>query len=199
MRRVALRQLETKDYPYVITGSALLHNSTTTFNLNYYIGQGTGDANRIGDEIFLKGFKVGLQINPSTGYSAISYRVLLIRSKQAVYNTSISYSNIFKQSSSSNLVNPVDTEKVTVLKSRTVKYVSPVLVNATPTYATRPVTVNMWCNMRNQKFKYDGDNSGFGKFYNYYLVVMPYAVGGSDGVTNLGTALGHTTVYYKDG
>lgn len=194
IRQIAMRNMETKQYFYN-TGAPrnLVSDVPLTFNLNYYIGQGTTDSTRIGDEIFLNHFKVRLYFQTQTATSATQmYRVMIIKTRTEANLTSLTYGDIFKNASGSFLTDLIDDEKVTVIKSRMIRIVPQV------SSTVIAQTVYMTKRMKNVRFRYNGDNAGYGKSHNYYLVIMGMIQGGTTGVATAGTVAGNVIIGYKD-
>lgn len=192
VKSIALRSMETKSYFYNVSGS-LVHQVPKSYNLNYYIGQGTADNARIGDEIFIRGISVRLAVNDTTSNGTHRYHVYILKSKTDIYLTSHAYGDIYKNISLDPTTDVIDTEKVTVVSKRVVTIENRI------SGAALQRSVRMWVNLKNTKFKFQGDNSGYGKFFNYFLVVVPYANGGTIGTTGAGSVFGHAQVYFKDG
>nr|QCW23711.1 MAG: capsid protein [Cressdnaviricota sp.] len=193
VKAIAIKSMETKSYYYNIATTSLLHMSLVSYNLNYYISQGTSDQTRIGDEVYMRGVSVRLWFTDTVASGTHRYTVMVIRAKADIFATSLAYTDVFKSITADSMTDPIDTEKVTVLGKREIAIENKI---ASGSLAR---SVRFWVNMKNSRFKYSGDNAGYGKTYNYFLVVVPYANKGTIGTTAAGDVKGHAQIYFKDG
>lgn len=135
MRKMVVQQigrnLETKRTVHTSTdGLEIFHNNFITLDGNMLeCTQGTGDAmnvssiaNRIGDEISLKGVSIKFMVEMNERYSDVTFRMFVI--KKAKGDT-CDRSTFFTGSSGNKMIDTINTERFTVIKSKTFKMTAP--------------------------------------------------------------------------
>lgn len=211
------RKTKTKSYPRLTIKKQLLSMSETktkylqwqsTFfdathyfeNILYWIGQGTSDEQRIGDRIYVKNisFKFNITDDPATtSGSKIFIKVYIMKARDAtrVGTGSPAWgpwtpSNIVK--SGYVATNAwLDTERQTFIKKKSLSLPYEQIGNQ-----GRWLQTGMSFNM-NKNIQYDGDNAGYIRNGNYYLVMVQQGVGNSPIAPNINVQV-NCKITYKD-
>lgn len=131
MRKLVVQQigrnLETKRTVHTSTdGLQILHNNFITLDGNMLeCTQGTGDAmtnssiaNRIGDEISLRGVSIKFMVELNERYSDVTFRMFVV--KKAKGDT-CDRSTFFSGLSGNKMIDTINSERFTVIKSKTFK------------------------------------------------------------------------------
>ena len=185
------RMIETKESLSTATSSLNLPQNIVIVPINpLVVAQGTGDsmagtANRIGDRISLKGLLIRGMFENALERSKVFYRVILTRSAKG---DTINTSTLFKGNSANKMIDQVNTDRFTILASRTFTINT---ANAAPSTATglgvpnsaTPAGIgtrlfNLW--VPGRKFgrggniQYEDASSVQPKFYDYRIVIMAY-------------------------
>lgn len=199
-RNQALKMSETKEHVRKITSTTLLHNTLHTTNL-VFIGQGTTGASRVGENVFICGFNLKMEIRQSIPNSI--WRMFIVKSRErflsatdsqnnsTIYGSGFGSSDFFRgnDTTPTSLVNH---DNMNIIAYRTVK------VDAKYT-GENPILREVKWNVRIMS-KHQMAANYYGAQYNYYLVVLPYsqnptAVTGTDVVGGLTTTIEQV---YKD-
>lgn len=181
--------------------AALLHNTMYTCIPTQGITQGTGNINRIGDEIYLCALKVLGQYLTSTTAGAYSLRILVGWTGEEYNTAGISSSlvsglgttEVFLPGTVSawtpnGLINP---KAFTVLYDQTVDINSQ--ITATSDLSSFEFTVPI-----NQTFCYQSSGSVQGKTRNLAVVVCAGVAYGVTGTTSAGNCIWSCDLIYKD-
>lgn len=176
---------------------ALKHNTVYTLNLTAAITQGTTNANRQGDQIYLQRcvLKGYVASDPASG--AYSYRVLVLWSPVEInpgtLGSGLGYSDIFLPSTGvTSLVNGIINPKaVTVIYDNTIDINSQIA--ATSDISSMMNSIGIY-----QNFDYKADGNVYGKKKNLYLIVIGTVVGGSGGTTAVGGSAIATDITFKN-
>lgn len=181
-------QEETKDFEGGLTSSTTQPaNTPISTQILYGIGQGTNDHQRVGDEITPVGFKIRFTVytNVDSGLAI----VILLKSKvQPTLNaTSLAYTDIFKNITGNIVLDDTDSEKMSIVKMWR--------INTRTNFSGQNMRYDRRAYVRfpKTKFKYDGDNSGYGKTWTYHLAYVCADIG----TNNVGFSAQYT-VFYKD-
>lgn len=178
-------------------GGAMLHNNIYTNNLTAQISAGTGNTNRQGDGLFLKGIRVKGNFFTNATASAYQYRVMVVMSGEEYdfgvgFGTGLTTTELFLPTGTtirtSSIVNP---KAVTVLYDELIDINSQVA-------AARDIGSCQFYVPLNRKFVYQSAGSVYGKTKNIYLVTMGYVIGGTTGVTNVGDQSFNTDMVFKN-
>lgn len=170
--RIARGVQETKQKLFVELGYTYSQNIPACWNITYSIGQGTASNQRIGDKIFVSGFKFRFEANVNTAAAGqTDFRMLLVWSTvQSSAQTALGVNNLFLDGQSSAFQGVTDSRKVKVLLDKTYR------VNQN--YAAQNIGVtNEFYKRINQEFAYLGDSSLYGETLNLYLVMIPKTIG----------------------
>lgn len=188
-KKVVLRQEETKSQILQVGYSVAKQDTLYTTNLLQALNQGTSGQTRIGDIVHLTGFKIkfiGWHTNaPTVG------RIMVVRCKK---DTAPSEAQLFDSATPSTwMVNRnTNTEYVKVLYDRRV-----VLTSSASLADPNPVLREIWVNIKS-KHIFDGDNSDFGKYYNYYLCYISHTPDATQGTTDSSLYGFDCKIYWKD-
>lgn len=188
VRRIA----ETKTYFTTISSTFQpLNVQFYAWNVFYNIGQGTGDNNRIGDKIQAKYAQIRMNVFPgglASSEQQTTVRVLVVHSRFQASNGTLpvtwqlwSGDPVIKSGTAINGF--VDTEKFTVVSDRRYQ-INP--LNNTNARPDRYINVNI--PLKNKSIQYNGDNSGYLKWKNMYVMVALYNRGNTITSTDVNIA-----------
>jgi hypothetical protein len=131
VNKVLARKIETKQSTSTVTdGIEILHNNfvvldpTSNF-LRTTNGTGdpmTGDGNRIGDEITLKGISLKMMIELNERYSDVTFRLMLVKSPKGDTPTRAS---LFRGQSGNKMLDGINTERYTIMFQKYFKITAP--------------------------------------------------------------------------
>lgn len=186
-----------KHYTGDVASPTALHNTMYTYNFTKDITQGTGDNQRESDYINVNKVHLNLHLQgPSGGTTTkIAYRVMLVKTRQnsttaGIISAHFGSSVMFYPGSSDLLLAHWDPRLTTVLHDK--------IHTITPQVATQITSTRTELTFSPGKFVYDEGNQ-VGKFYNYYLVVIPYLERGTTGVTAVGDFKINVITNFTDG
>lgn len=170
--RIARGVQETKQKLYIELSYVYSNNVPACWNLTSAIGQGTASNQRIGDKIWMSGFKMRFEANlNSTAAGQTDFRMLLVWSTvQSSTQTALTINNLFLDGQSNAFQGVTDSRKVKVLFDKTYR------VNQLFTAGNIGVMSEMYKKI-NQEFAYLGDSSIYGETLNLYLVMIPHSIG----------------------
>lgn len=179
-----------------ITGS-LLFNNTYSSPITTIINQGTGNTNRIGDEVHLTALKLRGTVSTPAASGAYGYRILVgfstVQNNTFNNTAGVTVANIFLPNSYNTLTidGLVDPKAFTCLydQTLTVPSVIPLVSDAMFFEAHIPL---------NQKFPYVSSGSVYGKLKNLYLIMIPYAANGTVFVTPCGSYAVSADLLFQD-
>ena len=201
-KTVALRQAETKHRINNYDWQTLYHNSSTRLTQNILqTGQGTNDGptnSRIGDEIILRGLKLNFIFRHFYDRPNLTFKVWVLKG---------AYSNLgstlpVKTGSMGNLlIDPVETQKCTVLANKTYKYNhgnytkqdGDVAVSKEITY-----TRKIWIPFKNLKYSYDNNDGYHGKWFSVAVYVAAYDTYGTLITDQVGSIAATGEIFFKD-
>lgn len=173
IKKTIKTEAETKSFinsAYTHTGTSdLVHVS----NLIAPMTQGVGEGQYIGEKMFIKNinFKAVISRLAANGSEDLFVRVLIIKTKEPITNTSINgatYTDIFRGSATAvATVGMVDLNKVTLVYDK--------LVHVDPPTISGALGQKAWSyNLKlNKKVTWDQSNSNYLKDGNYYIVTVP--------------------------
>lgn len=181
IRKEILKLAETKRFSNNVTtfSSSLPANQYHAYNMLYWIPSGAGESQRLGDEIFIDSFDLGVTVGcdrstnvvrPQPNQPLLVY-CAVVKSNEEIKDgtigpstTPVSFPDMRYNGSGSYATPVVDTNRFTVLWSTKINFGSAPLPNVDEQKQIRKrLKVN-------QKFKFQTTSSGYGKFSNYYLV-----------------------------
>lgn len=208
VRRVVLQSAEQKRVFRVMGKNEMYHNggapggggpgTVIFYQLNDSNGipvQGTTDATRVGDSIFLRGFSLKLMLGQKSDRMNVTWKIMVLRT--AVTNYDNQYSSIFVASTNNVLLDTINTERWQVVASKTIhKMIDPQLsTSADRRELTFPV--KMWI-PENKTYRFRSANATAHNQDGLYLLVMCYDAFGTLQTDNIGYFQGGVVTYFKD-
>lgn len=186
-------------------GTQLYHNITNRIAGNIIIAyQGVGDTqsatltgntSRIGDEIQPISLTLYLQFRQPADRPNVTFKVFILKFKgSAVLPTFVP----FKQITNNVMIDPVDTEKCSVVMERTFKMPDNYWAGTLATSKEACFFRKMYIKMPKTSFRYSGDNSVAGRDYNLGLYVTAYDTMGTLSTDNIGTFQYSSFLKFKD-
>lgn len=179
-------------------GATLLHNSIFSYNLSAQLGQGTGNTNRQGDQVYLEAVKFRGYVRSAATAGGYTYRVLVGWSGEeyipaGLTTAGLSFAEIFlPQTGTYNgaaaIVNP---------KAFTVLFDSNVDINSQIAAVTDINSIVFNVPLK-QKFAFQATASNYGKTKNLYIVVIGSLPGATAGVTGAGDAAINCDIIFKN-
>lgn len=169
--RIARGVQETKQKLFVELTYTYANNIPACWNLTYAIGQGTASNQRLGDKIFMSGFKFRYEANVNTACAGqTDFRMLLVWSTvQSSTQTALGVNNLFIDNQTNAFQGVTDSRKVKVLLDKTYR------VNQNYSLQNIGVTGEIYKRI-NEEFAYLGDSSLYGETLNLYLVMIPKTI-----------------------
>lgn len=177
------------------TRSSVVHNGLYTYSILRNLGVGTDEENRIGDTINVKNARLCMQLfSPSGGTTLkIYYRVILCKSKKSAGNnwvsSDLSTTDLFWPSNSNLLIAPMCYNNVSVIYDELHS-----LQRDVNSRTSKIITINHSIG----KYTYSEEFNDQGKYYNYYLVVIPFIENGTTGTTVVGDIDLSTCISFVD-
>jgi len=191
------RMLETKTSCYTeADGAEMFHNSLYVRNSTLLkTTQGVTDpennqiSNRIGDKITLSGLSVKVMFEANERYSNVTYRIFIVKSAKGDIPTQ---ANFFNNLSGNKMIDTINTERFTVLASKTFKIhqtstgmvesgiqeVGSGFTKGTPVISRATKIVKLWVPgnklVRGKTLTYE-HNSQQPKFFDYSLLYFAYS------------------------
>lgn len=204
-RQAVLRQTETKNRTIATENVQLYHNGGIGGN---YVVQsnllqtpvGTSQVTRVGDEVFGVGLRVRLWLSNKSDRPNVMYRVMIV-SVPVEYASVTSPSNLFKNDVGNKMLDPVDTDRYTVIYHRVFNPAAgdfSLETGATNKEHSRLVSV--YIPLKNRRIKYNTDGGSTPSYQRncLSLVVIPYDAWGSAIGDNIASMAYHTKFYFKD-
>lgn len=201
IRRAALSNCETK----FITNNystSLRHNRWLTNNPLAGIIQGTSQHRASGEEIFIKGFRVAINVSNfgvAVSQSAPSTFIFaLVRTREEITQSTVGDQDIatYKEFVGNVIIDKFDTDRHKIMKVWKKRMV--------PQHSVQNIDVQLQTYIPlNKRFKFktqlptSGTDATYGKYYNYYIIGGAHVSGGTPSVTTYTTNIQITT-YFKD-
>lgn len=203
------RNLETKQSVWSSSdGTQIFHNNYIVLDSDLLLTtQGVTDptnaqhSNRIGDEVMLKGIQLKMMIELNERYSDVTFRLIVVKSAKGDTPTR---STLFNALSGNKMLDTLNTERYTILKSKTFKITARNYGNdgvgataiegqmgfneisasqSTQSRATRIINMYLPGRLfgRGGKIKYE-NNTDQQKFFDYHVMMFAYSnlTGGQD-------------------
>lgn len=166
--------------------ASCLHNTIYTFNILRDIVVGTDENARLADTINVKSFKAKLNLyNPSGGsVSQNIYRVMIVKSKIANstagwLSSALGYNDIFWPGTTNDISTAmVNYNQLSVIHDQ--------LVTLQPQITTGRIRKQIEISANIGKYIYEENVPSLGKFFQYFVVVIPILLNGTTGVTVAG-------------
>lgn len=168
---ITIKQAEVKTALNYWAGQSVPDGLCRSFNLCYFMSQGSQASNFIGEKIrikniVIKGFTRS-QISTSGNYQPKYLRLMIIKTKKQLTSgsaTDIALTDVYRNSEANPNIDHIDPSKVDLLYDKTLRLV-PVL-NATE--VSQHYTIDLPVN---RVENYDADTSGFFKKQSYYFLM----------------------------
>jgi len=184
VKKALLGASETKHKYYAISGTNI-DNLPSYENLFYWIGQGSGDAQRIGDKIYVKSVTMKFNITSieaNASDSDLKLKMWIVKARDTTRSGTLGPSfgtwtatGLLKQGN--NYTNAImDTERQTFVKTKKCTLPYNQIANVA---RWKQFT---WTWKVNKNIQYDGDNSGYIKTGQYYLMYAVQNIGNSAGL-----------------
>ena len=118
IKRVMLKQCETKHKTTSVENANLNHNSAYALPVFTQLSQGTDENQRIGDEVIGKYIKFKFQFFSKLDRPNVTYRIIVYRAPK---DEESSYNDIMEGVVGNNILDNVNTEKYTPIMQKYVK------------------------------------------------------------------------------
>jgi len=125
VRQAIARTVETKQSNHTVATTPIYHNKIAIIDTNLFVTtQGTTDpmtndaANRIGDEINIRGLSVRFMVDMALNHSDVTFRAMIIKSAKGDTPT---IDTLFNGLSPCKLLDNINTERYSVVFSKTFK------------------------------------------------------------------------------
>lgn len=203
IKSVTLKQCETKHTDSNVAKTELYHNTYINlgdpFSRSYPL-EGTGDEQRIGDKIVQRGIKLKFLIGQKYDRPNVTFKLWLLKLPRGQSLTS--YLTIFDQQTGNVLLDPVNSDNVKVMWSKTIHKNYPNLATPVPgTVESREITFPVQTYIRCPKNITFVTNGGTDQGYSdtdHVLIVTCYDAYGTLTTDNCGYIQTFMRYYYKD-
>jgi len=228
VNKILARKMETKQSTSSVTdGTQIFHNNfivldpTANFlrTVNGTSDPMTGDGNRIGDQITLKGISLKMMIELNERFSDVTYRLMLIRSAKGDTPTRAS---LFRGQTGNKMLDGINYERYSIVFQKIFKITAPNFGTAGGAETTDLGTVQLGIYNSDQKLSratriirvyipgrkfgkggtitYEDQSTSQVKFYDYTLILFAYSnFTTSQDVVYVGRVNDYVkTMYYTD-
>jgi len=198
IKNVTLKTQETKMSTFNNV-HGLLHNVSTRADQNMLATfQGLNDTsgynNRVGDTVTPIGVKLYMQFRQPADRPNINWKIWILKTPGVN-----SYTFVPVKALTGNLMlDPVDTEKCTVLKVLQFKHMDNYFNGTAGSSKETNFFRKVWIPLDRRPYSYDGDNSSLGKLYNVAMYAAAYDTSGTLITDNIGTFTWNKVFYFKD-
>lgn len=199
IKRQANKQIETKNVDNSSTEQQLYHNYWTGSMFENLTGQaqlpaqGTGESQRVGNEVTVVGTKLYLQVLLKNDRLNSKVRIIIVKHNPA-YGKSV-YTDWFDNVMNV-AVDPIDRGRAKVVYDRLIGY-----KNFNPTNSTDEVVIfrKIWIPIKEKyKFRDDGSQNLHYAKNIYSIIAMAYDSSGSLTTDNIASVKWFSRLYYKD-
>jgi hypothetical protein len=200
VRKMIMGNLETKRYtggPAFTAG--MVDNSVYTHNLTARLVAGTGETNRLGEEVSLQSIQGTFTFAASVTAGAYQCRFLILYSGEEVDPSNTQFStgglagpNVFMNNGLGFTTGVTNPKAAQILYDRLLE------VNSNISGATDIQSVRFNVNLRNLKFKYQEATSAYGKTKNLYLVCVARSLNAAGPPAIIGVPYCNVTLGFKD-
>ena len=197
--RMIMKKVEPKHKNFDHGKTELYHNLINTVHLNKDAcmpSQGTQDQQRIGDRIDIGGFMVRMLNGQKTDRVNVNWKFWVLRVPRG---EPVGYSNLFEAITNNTMIDPLNKDYATVLKSYQCKKLISTLHNDTSPWAQRELTfpTKLWIPYK-KSIKFLSNASTDHNDHDIYLVWVAYDAFGTLTTDNIAYSDISSTVYYKD-
>jgi len=202
IKRVMLKQCETKHKKFALENQTLRHNSTYGIETLPKLAVGNGENQRIGDEVVGKYIKCKFMFFNKNDRPNCTYRVIAYRAPAG----ETSYSDIWENEIGNKIMDGVNTEKYTPIIQKFVKITSNTVLgpddlvgNYDWTLKENSKYLSFTIPLKDVKIKYQ-DTSEQPKYQrdNIKLAIVAYDAYGTLTSDDIGTFAFSAKYYYKD-
>ena len=200
IKSVSLRQQETKMAISASGAITLLHNVSAQVYQNLAATQqgitdGLSTLNRLGDTVTPIGFKLFVQLRSPADRPNVTYKMWIVKS----WGTANPATFLPVKAITGNLLlDPVDTEKCSVVKTFTYKSPSNYWQGSLATSKENCFFKKLWIPLPRTPYVYGGDNGTLGKKFQYTLYCTAYDTVGTLITDNIGSVNVDCCFYFKD-
>lgn len=163
--------------------------------------QGTGDGSRIGDQIYVSGFRLRGEAEVAYDRKNTTFKCWLLEYDETTSGSATVYTNLFHNVSGNGLTDSIQSKRYKVIKCWTMRYKG-LSTDAHDTPVTGTILFNKWIPLK-RNIHYQSDSSTAitkGIKQNLTLVVLPYDTYSTSAVSDI-VCTNFTccaTMYYKD-
>lgn len=203
IKRVMLKQCETKHRKDASENMNLFHNKPYALPVITKCGIGTGENQRLGDEVIGKYVKCKFMFFSKNDRPNVTYRVIVYR---APVDEGDTYTDIMEGDIGNKVMDSVNTEKYTSVMQKYLKITGNTALgpddlvgNYDWTLRENSKYLTFTVPLKDSKIKYQ-DNSEFPKYqaHTIKMVVFAYDAYGTLQTDNVGSFAYSTKFYYKD-
>jgi len=207
IKKVSLKQTETKDTHYLSENNQLLHNNGFQKNNLLYVTQGVTDtstgtsaySNMIGDQLIARGISIKLWIANKLDRPNVMYRMFVYKYQ---VNSSPSISILFKGANPNKMMDDLNKEYVTIVYHKVFNLQMGYSAYATGTAGDTDgreahTYKQIWIPLYNKKIQYN-DGNGVPKFFDYGFCIMCYDSYGTLITDNIASLAFQYKLYFKD-
>jgi len=190
-RKVNAKVEETKMQSFPIVASGILKNTLVSWNLAYYMSQGTDDHQFLGGKVNLRGVKVNLVLQASIN-EPVHFDVCLVTADVYAAAVSIVNADIIDVNKYDAPHLEVDSSKANVVWSKRFS-LSPQFTSAVTQKAIcEYIKIGKVIEYRDWTVDWNL------KKQNYYLVIRAMSTSGTVGATTTASTSGRISLYFKD-
>lgn len=196
VKREQLRSAETKEEEQRVSRQGLTHCTLQYDQLLTTIPWGTKPDERLGSEIYIRGFKFNVVAATPVGSSPVWYDFWFIRTSPEFKQSNISSLQFLKDQYDADTYLNTKLDKVKVLYHRRLQI--------TPAFSTQAGmrSFKHWEPINSKHIfelaKADGTAGVDGLYYNYFILTRAFVVGGVPGTTSCGGLEIDIRTYFKD-
>lgn len=207
IKRVSLKNSETKYTHAVVENININHNSGNIRNGLLYCTQGITDtgtgassySNRIGDEVIGRGLSIKLWISNKLDRPNVMYRMFVYKYQSLSIPSSTS---LFKGTTANRIMDDLDKEYITIVYQKIfnlqVGYSAAPSAAAGDTDGREAHTYKqIWIPLKNKSIKY-ADGGSVPKFHDYGFFIVPYDSYGTLSSDNIASFQFQYKFYFKD-
>lgn len=213
IRSVSLKNTETKYNQHGAENIQLQHNGGISNRVAFADGggiinalktsQGTGQNQRLGDEVFVKGIKFKFWLANKSDRTNVTYRIIVYTAPKDTYAAGAP-ANFWEGTVGNKLLDKINTDKYKILRQRMV-YVggeqrAQTVTDSGVVGKEHTRLVSMWIPMKNKRIKYESDGGEI-PMYSQNIIqvgVLAYDAFGTLTTDNIASFAYTSTMYFKD-
>ena len=208
IKKVSLRNSETKNTHAITENTDLYHNlETLTTNLLYtrqgYSDNNTGTSSysmRIGDEVIARGLQFKFWFATKSDRPNVMFKIVFFK----YYTQSTPPTSVFKSQGTSNrMIRDLDTEKLKIIKVKMFNIQLGMSGAPSGGYASSNLKeghryIKYYLPLKNARIRYIADDSGTPRNYDYGISVIPYDSYGTLTTDIVASYAQNIKFYFKD-